>query len=323
MPVDKATSPISEYIGDGTANSFGMTFPAGSSEELSIYLRYVGDDALIAYSLPGSDPEGYPMQPLVEGIDYQLYNLNIPSVYGSLKLVDLGQQWLDGINLATDWNLIIRTSLDAFQSSSFRDLGVHAPINFEKALDHLTMVIKGLKYTMLDAVPAGDVIDTDGRGIKVWVSGATYYAGDYLVVGDNLYKCLTEHVAGATFLDDAAYWSMILDATKIFGGLIMNPVQSIAAGGKITLSDDTQQLVKVQGLAGAQVTDIVPFVAPPVDGTIITLLGQDNANFLMIPYSNGAGGCQIKGDCYLGLGDTLSLVYDGTSNTYWETARNN
>ena len=108
MSIDKATTPISEYIGDGLASTFGMVFPAGSSSELLIYLRYVGTDAVIAYDLPGNDTELYPMQPLVEGVDYTLSNLNIPSVYGSLSLIDAGQLWIALGKLATDWNLIIR-----------------------------------------------------------------------------------------------------------------------------------------------------------------------------------------------------------------------
>ena len=239
MSIDKATTPISEYIGDGLASTFGMVFPAGSSSELLIYLRYVGTDAVIAYDLPGNDTELYPMQPLTEGVDYTLSNLNIPSVYGSLSLIDAGQLWITLGKLATDWNLIIRYDLDVFQSSSFRDLGVHAPINFEKALDRLTMGIKGMKYRMFDAVLATEVIDTQGKGIKIWAVGANYFVGDFLVLGDDLYRCLADHVAGATFAGDAAYWNMLLDETMD----AKDDAQSIALGLVMDAKDDDQTIV--------------------------------------------------------------------------------
>jgi len=107
------------------------------------------------------------------------------------------------------------------------------------------------------------------------------------------------------------------------GGLTVVGTQSIAAAGQITLNViSIQQALKVQGNAGAQTTGTAPFSTTPADGTLIVLVGVSDAAVLEIPYADVAGGCLIKGDCFLGANDTLTLIYDSTSDRYFEMARN-
>lgn len=106
------------------------------------------------------------------------------------------------------------------------------------------------------------------------------------------------------------------------GGMVIVATQSITASGTITLDAAIQQLLKVQGNSGAQSASITPFNTPPSDGTIVTLLGMSATNILKISYNDANEGCMLKGDCYLGLNDTLTLVYDLTAQRYWELSRN-
>lgn len=104
------------------------------------------------------------------------------------------------------------------------------------------------------------------------------------------------------------------------GGMKIYPLQEIAAAGKITLGAEIQQMLKVGGLAGAQVANDLPFDIAPADGTIIVLKGD--VNILTInDTSLPGGGCDLNGDAFLGVGNTLTLVYDATITIYTEIAR--
>lgn len=106
------------------------------------------------------------------------------------------------------------------------------------------------------------------------------------------------------------------------GGMTIVANQLVAALGTITLDAAIQQTLKVSGNAGPQKTANAPFNAPPADGTIITILGTHAVNSVHVPYVDAAEGCMLKGDAYLFLGDTLTLIYDITDQRYWEQGRN-
>lgn len=133
---------------------------------------------------------------------------------------------------------------------------------------------------------------------------------------------ITPNLALATDWDATFFASGYIVANALGGGgMTINPLQSIAAGGKITLTTDLQQLHKVEGNAAPRVADISPFVAPAFDGAIITLLGQSAVDTLEIKHMNAAGGCILNGDAILGLHDSLTLVYDQAAQRYYETSR--
>jgi len=107
-------------------------------------------------------------------------------------------------------------------------------------------------------------------------------------------------------------------------GYVINPVQNIVGNGKIVLSSDKMQWDKVQGSGGPQTANASPFMAAALDGTVITLEGQDDANYLMIPHSDAAGGCinPGKGDIFLMKGTTVTYMYDLTDDRYKSTSWN-
>lgn len=113
--------------------------------------------------------------------------------------------------------------------------------------------------------------------------------------------------------------------TPSSGGYVIDPVvQDVPANGTITLTPNKMQWLKVQGAAGPQDANLSPFAAPALDGSIITLEGQDDTNYLMIPHSDTAGGCinPGKGDIYLMKYTTVTYMYDETADRYKSTAGN-
>lgn len=111
-------------------------------------------------------------------------------------------------------------------------------------------------------------------------------------------------------------------AWRNLGRVEVVAVQSIAASGQIALASSPEQVLKVQGDSGAQSASTTPFSGTPIDGQIIRLEGQDNANTLTISNNDAAGGCILNGDATLGKYDTLILRYDSTDDRYIEQGRN-
>jgi len=132
----------------------------------------------------------------------------------------------------------------------------------------------------------------------------------------------TSETNAATSASDAA--SSAADAAASaasVGGVVIYPTQSIAAGAQITLGAEKRQMLKVQGNGAARDANVLPFDIDPEEGTTITLVGKSDTNTLKISYNDNDGGCLIKGDCYLGLGSSLTLLWDDTDKRYYELGR--
>lgn len=111
-------------------------------------------------------------------------------------------------------------------------------------------------------------------------------------------------------------------AAAAAGHLTFSSIQDITANGKITPNAFAQQALNVEGAAGPQTANIAIFATDPADGTIIILIGGDDAKILKIPYSDTVNGCILTGgDCYLGKGDTLMLVRNTSALRYNELSR--
>lgn len=102
------------------------------------------------------------------------------------------------------------------------------------------------------------------------------------------------------------------------GGYVINTAQDIPNNGTIVLTADKMQWNKVKGDAGPQNANLSPFAAPALPGTVITLEGLDDTDYLMIPHSDTDGGCinPGKGDIYLMKGTTVTYMYDATADRY-------
>jgi hypothetical protein len=170
----------------------------------------------------------------------------------------------------------------------------------------------GSSFSRQAGVPLDDsVVVADTTARDAIVSGIRYEGMTVFSVADSKNYQLVGGIANGNWVEIGGG-----------GGMLVTATQSIAAAGQITPNGAIQQLLKVQGNAGPQTSSTTPFLTPPLDGTIITLLGKHAVNILKIPYADIAEGCMLKGDCYLGLNDSLTLVYDITDQRYWELARN-
>ena len=101
--------------------------------------------------------------------------------------------------------------------------------------------------------------------------------------------------------------------------------QTITASGAITISGEKVQYRPVEGDAGAVTTNSQPFGLTPstfVQGKMIELLGTNDTNTVTIPYSDTQYGCLVNGDCTLGKGNLLVLIYDSTLERWIEYSRN-
>lgn len=123
-------TPINSYVGAGSANTFPFIFPVWNQAQITV---------TVAPITPGT---GYQ---LTQGVDYTVSGLNpagTPAAQGSITLINAGQIWLSGNNLATGWILTIVRTLSLTQNTSIRNQGDFYRSSLEDALDYLTMLIQ-------------------------------------------------------------------------------------------------------------------------------------------------------------------------------------
>ena len=107
------------------------------------------------------------------------------------------------------------------------------------------------------------------------------------------------------------------------GGFSVASTQNVTSGGTITLAAGFFQTIPGAGSGSAQTASTTPFGAtPPLNGTVIRLLGTSNANPLTIQFSDASNGCLLGGDAALGRGSVLDLQYISSLARYVEVGRN-
>lgn len=174
------------------------------------------------------------------------------------------------------------------------------------------------KVGFLKAVDATNNIIVDANSAETINSALTISASD-IGVGILVYPNTASDWNGAFYTAGFTPGGAVSGG----GGFTVVGTQTIAAAGQIALNAlSVQQALKVTSSGGTVTASTAPFSSTPSDGTIVTLIGTSDTNILEIPYADVAGGCLIKGDCFLGLNDTLTLLYDGTSDRYFEISRN-
>lgn len=123
-------TPINSYVGAGSADTFSFAFPVWNQGQILV---------TVAPTTPGT---GYT---LTVGVDYTVSGLNpagTPATTGSITLINAGQTWLSGNNLASGWILTIVRALALSQNTSIRNQGDFFRSSLEDALDYLTMLIQ-------------------------------------------------------------------------------------------------------------------------------------------------------------------------------------
>lgn len=86
----------------------------------------------------------------------------------------------------------------------------------------------------------------------------------------------------------------------------------ITAAGGITSTANQRQILFVQGSGGAVTITASPAIsAGTTVGQELTLIGRSDTNTLTVPHQ--ASAVELNGDCTLGAGDMLNLIWDGTA----------
>lgn len=120
--------------------------------------------------------------------------------------------------------------------------------------------------------------------------------------------------------DGASRWRVV---GGVAGGFSVVTTQSIGAGGTVTLGAGFFQTIPVAGNGAPRTASTTPFGAtPPLNGTVIRLLGTDNTNTLTLTNNDASNGCLLAGDATLGRGSMLDLQYISALSRYVEVGRN-
>jgi len=235
-------------------------------------------------------------------------------------------------NLPTNYTLLLLQANDEpTQSYEFRDKNGFNLKKFELALDLIAGAVQRLAYKGTQGLRINDLDDETAIDVQFppgFASEADAYlkvnaAGDGLEYGLTLAELTEAILPSGTVTNHIKTWSGSAWVDALSGGAkVISNTQNITAGGEITVNAGHQQFLKIQGNGGPVTTSVSPFLAPPVNGAVITLMGKSASNIVHIPYSDTAGGCLLKGDAYLGLNDTLTLMYDASENRYFEISRN-
>jgi hypothetical protein len=149
-----------------------------------------------------------------------------------------------------------------------------------------------------------EIVKTSNR-IPLMVSSTVTGAGDYLIVKSS------GNVGIGTVLPSATL--------TVNGIMALEPssTANITAAGGITVNHIT---MRVQGNGGPVTITANPQIAAGVDGEILILEGMSNANTVQIQNGNGIrlqGGIAFT----MGLGDSITMSYDGSSGTWTEISR--
>lgn len=236
-------------------------------------------------------------------------------------------------NLPVNYRLILLLANDEpTQPFRFRNTGEFTLRTIEKGLDFLGGAIQRLAYRAERAlrIHEGDDISAFDPRFPIGVADAKerYLRinddGDGLEFGFTLDE-LADLIfpaspdAGQIIQYNGSDW---IKSWYGGGGFNVQATENIAAGATVTLGAHSQQIVNIQGDGAAVTTALAPFSITPTGGAMIILMGLSASNTVKIPYADVAGGCMLNGDCYLGLNDTLTLVYNSAILRYVEVSRN-
>jgi hypothetical protein len=135
-----AVSPVTNYVGNGTVAAFPFPFPVWTPSQIQVIVGGGVTPVVLTlttdYTVSGLNAAGTPF-----------------STLGVVTLVNAGQTWLSGGNLATGFSLSISRVLTLQQLTSLRNQGDFYPETIEDALDYEMMVMQQLNtggVTLID-----------------------------------------------------------------------------------------------------------------------------------------------------------------------------
>lgn len=236
--------------------------------------------------------------------------------------------------LPSNYTILILEANDApTQPFEFKNKTTFNLRSLELALDFVVGAVQRLAYliqrsislhesdnpnTFSPRLPAGiSGIANYDRYLKIKNDGSGF---EYGMTSDEL---ITEAMPTPTAEGQIVRWNgSAWEAVLYSGQYKITDTQDIANNGVITLNGAIKQMLKVQGNGGSQTASTTPFGNTIVNGTTITLVGMSDSNILKIPYADITKGCVLKGDCYLGRYNSLTLVFDAGANRFIEIGRN-
>lgn len=149
------------YVGNGSTSEFAISYPVWTETDIVAYVIRLTDGVRL-------------------DLDYTTdYTLNAD--LDELILVDADQEWVDADgDLITGYTLFIEFTSDAYQPSSFGDIGRTSPLKFEGSVDRLAMLMKAVKLIASRALAIGG-----GSGIDSELPPLTGNANRILKVNED------------------------------------------------------------------------------------------------------------------------------------------
>lgn len=140
-----AQIPVQSYVGNGSASAFAFNFPIFSETDLLV---------MAVNTITGV------IDTLVLSTDYSCSTIpSGQSSTGTITLINAGQAWLSGANLATNWMLSIVINNPLEQSFSFRNQGDFYRASIENAFDYQMQCIQQLGvsgYVLVDIITGSE-----------------------------------------------------------------------------------------------------------------------------------------------------------------------
>lgn len=132
MTVPANISPISSYTGNNSVGTYAFGFRAILPTDVKVQ---VISPANVVYDLQ-------------LGADYTQVMVPFPNLGGSITLIANGEAYLTGDKLKTGYVINVMYNVIARQLTRFRDMNEFSKLEYEKALDKLTMDVLALKYQL-------------------------------------------------------------------------------------------------------------------------------------------------------------------------------
>ncbi len=305
-----------QWIGTGDTAGYDFDF---TIQDLLHLLIYVQDDT-------GAVVSGYPIR---GDDDVLLADVVFDAALGG-GTITLAE------DLPTDYTLTALMANDQpSQLSEFKNKGSFTLNDIELALDFLACQIQRLSYLAQRSVKLADIDDADDI-VSTLPSGVADNIGATLVVnedgdGFDFGATLTEIAEASENATEAAasQAAAAISETNALASAVAAAASAIAAqsgfhvlgtralptgitaAGGLTDIGQPRQLKFIHGSPGAVVISANPQVSVSASlGAEMTLVGCDDVNTVTLTNGNGL---DLNGDCILGNGDTLGLVWDGTN----------
>lgn len=296
MTVALNQAMITSAVGDDLTSVIPYPFKAYESEDIGVKVRLVST---------GVETD------LVETTDYTVDG--ILEQGGNVTLVDASQAWLTSGKLKTGYTIYIYFKVNVKQLAEYRDLGRHAPIAFEKTVDRITSMIKSML----------SVHGSISRALKL---PSSVHSDEFDEVLPSGFNSAEDNVLAVNATLDAFKVRALPSAadvtaleTFISKAYVPSAVQTINAGGTMTITAHPRQHIRVQSSGGVLALSTTPFgtnTALFVDGMEIVVESQSSTNYLTLLENDAASGYIGNGALRFKRGDVITFIYSSALSRF-------